>query len=126
MAQAQPVIPLTTGSVAITVNTATTTLLVAGVAGQRIYVTAWSIIAAGTGNVSLVYGTTVTNPCDTGQVALTGTYNLTAQTGLAFGNGGGIILVVPPTATPTTTAFNLCIVTSAAVGMPGSLAYARF
>jgi hypothetical protein len=104
-------------SVPINVSTATTTQLVAAATGKAIYVTAWDVIAGGTGNFTLEYGTG-TN-CGTGTAALTGAYGLTAQFGIAKGNGLGPILVVP--------AGNaLCAMTSAAVQMSGSLAYTQF
>lgn len=117
LAQAQPVIPLTQASVAITISTATTTQLVALKQGQSIYVTAVDIIAAGTGNIQFVYGTG--SNCGTGQGNLTGNYNLTAQVGFTKGNGAGVLWVVPQ-------GNALCAITSQAVGMPGSLAYAQF
>jgi hypothetical protein len=118
---AQPVLPLTQASVPITITTAATTQLVAGVVGKGIYVTALSVIAAGTGNIQFIYGSGAT--CGTGTANLTGNYNLTAQAGLVLGNGGGIVLVVPSSLTVGNA---LCAVTSAGVGMPGSLAYAQF
>jgi hypothetical protein len=117
MAHAQPVVPLTQQTAPITITTATTTQLVPAIAGRSIYVTALSVIAAGTGNIQFVYGTGVN--CGTGQGNLTGNYNLVAQAGLVLGSGSGIVLVVPQ-------GNALCAVTSAAVGMPGSLAYAQF
>ena len=117
LAWAQPVIPLTQASVPITISTATTTQLVALKSGQSIYVTAVDIIAAGTGNIQFVYGTGTA--CATGQGNITGNYNLTAQVGFTKGNGAGVLWVVPQ-------GNALCAVTSAAVAMPGSLAYAQF
>jgi len=104
-------------SVPINISTATTTQLVAAAAGRSIYVTAWDVIAAGTGNITLEYGTG--SNCGTGTTALTGAYNLTAQTGISKGNGLGPVLVAP--------AGNaLCALTSAAVQMSGSVAYTQF
>ncbi|HEY6329417.1 MAG TPA: hypothetical protein VI756_08765 [Blastocatellia bacterium] len=104
-------------TVSVAVSTATTTQLVALSSGKKIYVTSFSIIAAGTGNIQFEYGTG-TN-CGTGPAALTGNYNLTAQVGLAQGSGLGPILVVP--------AGNaLCVITSAAVGMAGHVTFTQF
>jgi hypothetical protein len=104
-------------SVPINISTATTTQLVAASSGHSIYVTAWDVMAAGTGNITLEYGTG-TN-CSTGTTALTGTYTFTAQFGIAKGNGLGPVLIVP--------AGNaLCALTSAAVQMSGSLSYTQF
>lgn len=110
-------VPATMASVAITISTATTTLLVTGVSGKSIYVTAVDIIAAGTGNIQFVAGTGAT--CGTGQVNISGNYNLLGQVGFTKAAGNGAVWVVPQ-------GFSLCAVTSAAVGMPGSLSYAIF
>lgn len=104
-------------SAPINISTATTTQLVAAVAGKAIYVTAWDVIAAGTGNITLEYGTG--SNCGAGATPLTGAYGLAAQFGIAKGNGLGPVLVVP--------AGNaLCALTSAAVQMSGSVSYTQF
>lgn len=104
----------TPASVAINVSTATTTQLVALSGSTKIYVTSFDVIAGGTGNITFVYGTG--SNCGTGTTSLTGAYNLTAQAGIAKGNGVGAVLVVP--------AGNaLCVTTSAAVQMSGSISY---
>lgn len=104
-------------SAKIDVSTATTTELVALSAGKKIYVTSWDVIAAGTGTIKLVYGTGTA--CGTGTTDLTGAYSLVAQSGIAKGGGLGPILVVPASNA-------LCVTTSAAVGMQGSMAYTQF
>ncbi len=105
-------------SVAIKVSTATTTQLVPLSGGKKIYVTAYNAFAAGSGAITLEYGTG-TN-CGTGTTALTGTYNLTAaQSSISTGGGLGPVLVVP--------AGNaLCVLTTAAVPISGSVAYTQF
>ena len=104
-------------SVPINISTATTTQLVAAIAGKAIYVTAWDVIAAGTGSITLEYGTG--SSCGAGTTPLTGAYGLAAQFGIAKGNGLGPVLVVP--------AGNaLCALTSAAVQMSGSVSYTQF
>lgn len=103
-------------SVPISMTSATTTELVPAVAGQQIYVTHFHVIAAGTGNFKLVYGTG-TN-CGTGTTDLTGNYNLTAQAGLAAGVGLGVIAIVPPGRA-------LCATNSAAVGMYGLASFSQ-
>lgn len=104
-------------SAAINVSTATTTQLVALSGSTKIYVTSYDVIAGGTGNITFVYGTG--SNCGTGTTSLTGAYNLTAQAGIAKGGGLGPVLVVP--------AGNaLCVTTSAAVQMSGSIAYTQF
>lgn len=107
----------TPSSVAINVSTATTTQLVALSGSTKIYVTSFDVIAGGTGNITFEYGTGVN--CATGTTALTGAYNLAAQAGIAKGDGTGAVLVVP--------AGNaLCVLTSAAVQMSGSVSYQQF
>lgn len=104
-------------SVPINVSTATTTQLVALSGGTSIRVTSFDVIAGGTGNITFVYGTG-TN-CGTGTTSLTGAYPLTAQAGIAKGSGLGPVLVVP--------AGNaLCVTTSAAVQMSGSVSYTQY
>lgn len=109
--------PAADASAAINVSTATTTQLVALSSGKKIYVSALDVIAAGTGNITFVYGTG--SNCGTGTTSLTGAYNLTAQAGIAKGNGLGAVLVVPASNA-------LCVTTSAAVQMSGSVAYAQY
>ncbi len=102
---------------AINVSTATTTQLVALSSGQVIHVTAASVISAGTGNITFVYGTG--SNCGTGTTSITGAYPLIANAGLSIGSGLGPVFVVP--------AGNaLCVTTSAAVQMSGHVAYTQF
>lgn len=104
-------------SAAINVSTATTTQLVALSSGKKIYVTSFDVVAGGTGNITFEYGTGTA--CGTGTTPLTGAYPLTAQSGLAQGIGLGPVLIVP--------AGNaLCVLTSAAVQMSGSISYTQF
>ncbi len=117
LAQQSIVVPATMASVPINISTATTTQLVAGIAGKSIYVTQWNAVAGGTGNITFEYGTGVA--CGTGTTVLTGAYNLIAQVGAVVGVGNGAVLVVPSGA-------SLCILSSAAVQISGSLAYAIF
>lgn len=104
-------------SVAISIASGTTTQLVAAVANQAIYITSWNVMSAGTGNVTLVYGTG-TN-CATGQVALTGAYPLVAQAGISTGVGLGMVLYIPQ-------GNALCLTTSASPQVSGSLSYVQF
>jgi hypothetical protein len=104
-------------SVPINISTATTTQLVALQANQTIYITSWDVMAGGTGNFTLEYGTGTT--CGTGTTTLTGAYPLIAQAGVAKGDGLGPILIVPP-------GNALCALTSASVQYSGSLSYAQF
>lgn len=107
---------LSAPSAPINISTATTTKLVAGVSGKSTLVLHWDAVAAGTGNLTLEYGTTTTTACDTGAVALTGPYPLAAQARVEAGNGQGEIFALPAGA-------DLCAVTSAAVQYSGSVTY---
>jgi hypothetical protein len=104
-------------SAAINVSTATTTQLVALSGSTVIYVTSFDVIAGGTGNITFEYGTGAS--CGTGTTALTGAYPLIANSGISKGSGTGTILKVP--------AGNaLCVLTSAAVQMSGSISYLQY
>jgi hypothetical protein len=104
-------------SVPINVSTATTTQLVAISGTATIFVTAFDLVGGGTGNATLVYGTG--SNCATGTTSLTGPYPLVAQTVITKGSGHGPVLVVP-------SGNALCITTSAAVQLSGSVSYAQF
>jgi len=104
-------------SAPINISTATTTTLVSLSSGKAIYVTAWDVIAGGTGNITLEYGTG--SNCAGGTTVLTGAYPLTAQNGIAKGSGIGPVLFVPASNA-------LCALTSAGVQMSGSVSYAQF
>lgn len=94
------------------------TKLVTGNSTQRIYVCGWNVVAAGTVNVSLVYGTGGT--CGTGQTAITPAYQWTAQTGMVdhppFWSG----------LTPVPASNDLCLLTSAGVAVQAVVYYAQF
>ena len=117
-ALAQSSFPYTvsTKSKPISITTATTTELIPGVTAQAIGVTAFNVIASGSGTIKFVSGdpTTCANPVD-----LTGAYSLAAASGLSSGAGIGLVLILPP-------AKSLCAVTSAAVTMSGLVAYVQF
>ena len=104
-------------SIPINIATGTTTQLVALVANQTIYITSWDVMAGGTGNFTLEYGTG-TN-CGTGTTTLTGAYPLIAQAGISKGNGLGPVLIVPP-------GNALCALTDQTIQYSGSISYAQF
>jgi len=116
-AQQAVIVPATTASIPITISTATTTRLILGVTGLSTYITAVDIVAAGTGNIQFIAGTGAT--CGTATVNVSGNYNLIAQQGFVKGTGYGVVWVIGA-------GLSLCAVTSANVGMPGSMAYAQF
>jgi hypothetical protein len=110
-------------SVAISITT-TATLLVPPSGSTQIYVTALDLRANMAGNFSLVYGSTTSTPCDTGTLAITGTYNFEAQSDLSRNGGAQPLYVIPP-------GNALCAMTSGApagatVSMAGSLSYTQF
>ena len=104
-------------SVSISTATSGSTQLVALVSGQIIYVCGYNFMANGAVNVKLLYGTGAA--CATGPTDLTGAYNLTAQTGVAYGHGVGTV---------TRTAANnaLCVNLSAAIQVSGIVTYTQF
>lgn len=104
-------------TIPINMSTAAAMTLVPGVANQSIYVTSWDAIAGGTTNFSLVYGDDAN--CATNQTALTGPYPLTAQAGIAKGDGAAPVLIVPK-------GKYLCGKDSAAIQVSGSLSHTQF
>ena len=104
-------------STPISVASGATTQLIAGTAGQAIYVTSYDFMAGGTVNATLVYGTG--SNCATGQGNLTGAYPLIAQAGISKGNGTGVVLYVPQ-------GNALCITTSSSQLVAGSVSYVSF
>lgn len=106
-----------TKSAPIEISTATTTRLITGQSGQFAYVTGWDVVANGSGALKLVYGTTSSTPCDTGQNDLTGNYSWTAQTGINK-VATGVSLVAPVNT-------DVCAVTSAATSLQGSIQYTQ-
>lgn len=104
-------------SVKISVAAATTTELIALVTNKSLYITSFDFMAAGTNNVKLVYGTGTA--CATGTTDLTGAYPLIAQAGISKGIGLGAILFVPVSNA-------LCVTTSGAGQLSGSVSYVQF
>lgn len=105
-----------TASAAITMSSATTTRFITASGSTATYITSFDMIAAGTTNATLVYGTG--SNCATGLTAMTGAYPLTAQVGLGMGDGVGAVLFAPASQ-------DVCVVNSAAVQLSGSLSYAQ-
>ena len=104
-------------TVAINVSTAVTTQIVALSSGKAIYVLNWSALAAAADNITWEYGTGTL--CATGTTALSGAYNLGTNGGMVVGNGAATVLFVPASNA-------LCLVTSAATQLSGSLSYYQF
>jgi hypothetical protein len=105
----------------INVSTATTTLLVTGVSGRQVRISAMHMITAAANNVALIEGTGAT--CGTGSAGMAGGttaasgYNFAANGGIAFGSGLGTVMQT------ATTGDSVCVVTSAATQLSGGLQY---
>jgi hypothetical protein len=105
----------------VNISTATTTLLVTGVAGRQVRINAMHLITAAANNVALIEGTGAT--CGTGTAGMAGGttaasgYNLAANGGLAFGSGLGAVMQT------ATAGDSVCVVTSAATQLSGGLEY---
>jgi hypothetical protein len=104
-------------SAIINMSTATTTQIVGLTSAKKIFIAAWDVVAAGTGTIKLVYGTGT--DCGTGTTDLTPAYSFVANAGIAKGMGFGVIYTVPASNA-------LCVTTSAAVGMQGTVSYTKF
>lgn len=93
-------------SVVLNTSTATTTLLVALASSKVIFVCGYDASMGGTSpTAKFVYGTQVTNPCDTGQTALTGTYLISVGNELSAGQAGQTVFA-------TAASQQLCLVTT--------------
>lgn len=114
-ALAQPYTPQAIGSVPITVSTATTTQLIAGISGQSIYVYAWDISSTIANTVQLEYGTGAT--CGTGTVVLTGAYPLSAAAPMTVG-AFGTLFTVPRNN-------NLCLITTVSTAVGGHVSFVQ-
>lgn len=109
---------------AINVSTATTTLLITGVSGRQVRITALHMIAGAADNVALIEGTGAT--CGTGTAGMAGGttagsgYNFAANGGFSLGSGSGTVLQT------ATTGDSVCVVTSAGTQLSGGIEYAIY
>ncbi len=101
----------------VSMSTATTTQFVALSGSTVTYVTGIALIAGGTTNVTLVYGTG--SNCVTSPSNLTGAIPLIANAGFTLGSGLGAVIVVPAGQA-------LCITSSAGVQVSGLITYTQF
>ena len=115
-AQQAVVVPSTMVSVPITGTIAGATVIVTGVPGKSIYVTAVALVPVATSAVLFSQGTGA--GCASGTANLTGTLTFAAGQTLTFGDGYGTVWVLAP-------GNSLCI-TIATAAAPGSLSYALF
>jgi len=104
-------------SVAISTSSSGDVQLVALSGSTVVYVCGYNVMANGTTNVQFEYGTG--SACGTGKTALTGAYPLTAQTGVSYGNGEGVVL-------QGAAGNALCVNNSAAIAIAGVVTYTQF
>jgi hypothetical protein len=107
----------------VNISTATTTLLITGVSGRHVRVSAYDLVTALANNVGIISGTGAT--CGTGTAAIVGTtaatgYNFGANGGVARGTGQGTVLRT------VATGDSICLITSAATQLSGVWAYAIY
>lgn len=111
-------------SKAVNISTATTTLLVTGVSGRQVRISAFHIFTNAANNVAFIEGTGAT--CGTGTAGMAGGttaasgYNFAANSGIAQGSGIGEVM------TTATTGDSVCVVTSAATQLSGHIKYAIY
>ena len=103
-----------TRSTAITIATATTTLLITGVTGKQVVVMAVDVLSSAAGTLQFIAGTDAT--CSTGSSNVTGNYSLAAGGFLQKGDGNGILWALPA-------GNSLCAVTTGAGLFPGSITW---
>jgi len=116
-AQLAPV-PATQYSLPIVGTVATVAVLIAGVAGQRIYVTAVDLVPVATSVVTFTQGTGAT--CSGGSTAgnVTGALTFAADQVYSKGSGNGALWVLG-------LGNNLCVTTATAAA-PGSISYSIY
>ena len=122
-AQGGPAWPIVQATANVAINNASSglTTLITGVPGAGIYITAWTVMAGGTTNLTFSYGTG-TN-CSTVVGSVTGPYPLsTSNPGLTVGGGLGPVIIVPP----SPAGYSLCINNSAGVQLSGNAVYAQY
>lgn len=91
--------------------------VVALTASQTIYICSYQMVADGVVAVQWIYGTGTA--CATGETNLSGPMAFVANSGISAGSGYGVLL-------QTAVSNALCIELSAAVGIRGSVSYAKF
>lgn len=108
----------------ISITTATTTLIVTGAGSQHVRICSIEMVTAIANNVALISGTGAT--CGTGTTGIAGGttaangWNFAANGGLTLGSGLGMVLRT------TATGDSVCIITSAAGPLAGSISYAIY
>jgi len=124
-----PIAPVVCDSFApVDIVTATTTLVITGVSGRHVRICSINLITTAANNVAMVAGTGAT--CATSTAGMAGGitsaegWNWAANGGIAQGSGVGTIMStdVPNGATGD----SVCIITSAATQLSGTLGYAIY
>jgi hypothetical protein len=106
---------------AVSVTSATTTLMVTGVAGRQVRICSVNLVTAIANNVVLISGTGAT--CGTGTGAIAGGttaangWNFAANGGLSVGSGFGTVMQT------AVAGDSVCVITSAAGPLAGTIAY---
>lgn len=109
---------------AVSMTSATTTLMVTGVSGRHVRICALHLVTAIANNVAIISGTGAT--CGTGTAGISGGttaangYNFAANGGLTIGSGFGEVMRT------VATGDSVCIITSAAGPLAGNIAYAIY
>lgn len=114
-------IPVCDGFANVNVVTATTTLIITGVSGRQVYICGINLVTAAANNVAFVAGTDATCGTSTagmngGTTAATG-WNFAANGGIAHGSGLGAVMRTE------TAGDSVCVITSAATQLSGTLSY---
>lgn len=108
----------------VSVTSGTTTLLVTGVSGRHVRISSINLVTAIANNVALISGTGAT--CGTGTAGISGGttaangWNFAANGGLSLGNGLGTVMQTAAAGD------SVCVITSAAGPLAGSLSYAIY
>lgn len=117
-------VPVCDSFKAVSMTSATTTLMVTGVSGRHVRICSIHLVTAIANNVALIGGTGAT--CGTGTSGLAGGttaangWNFAANGGLALGSGLGTVIQTAATGD------SVCIITSAAGPLAGTIAYAIY
>lgn len=110
--------------VTINITSATTTLLVAINGSTSTYICGTSFTMVGAAEtIQFVTGTQVTNPCDTGQVALTGAYTDGTASDLIVSIGYANRKIFGGTVPTATSAKQICAVTTGTVSIKGHMSF---
>lgn len=121
-------IPVCTEFFAVDIVTATTTLAITGVSGRHVYICSLNLVTAAANNVAIIAGTGAT--CGTSTAGLNGGvtaaegWNFAANGGIAQGSGLGAVMST--LASGGATGDSVCIITSAATQLAGTIGYAIF